>query len=82
MTLKSTLAVMAALLPLSACVTATPEGQTEVLSDAVIDLAGPDQDLRNVRLQDDGCYWWLYEGVVETTYIPLETADGRFICVR
>ena len=59
----------------------TPGRAVEVSED-VRRVARPDQDLDNVRLLNDGCYWWLYEGVVEDTYIPVETRDGRPICAR
>ncbi|MEM9318557.1 MAG: hypothetical protein AAGA70_06080 [Pseudomonadota bacterium] len=73
---------MAAVIPLSACVPTTPEGETALLSEEVRAVVRPGQDISSVRVQTDGCYWWLYEGVVEDTYIPLETRDGRMICTR
>lgn len=66
---------------LSGCVTPTPEGETEQLSAQVLALAAPGQDTNRVRLESDGCYWYLYEGPVETTYLPLLTRDDRMICV-
>ena len=74
--------VIAAGLALTACVAATPEGQSIAVSEAVREAARPGQDLEAVRIQSDGCYWWLYQGPVEATYIPLETRDGRMICTR
>ncbi|MBF9032515.1 hypothetical protein HKCCE3408_19120 [Rhodobacterales bacterium HKCCE3408] len=82
MKVVSKLVVPAALLALSGCVTTTPEGEFAEVSDEVRQIAAPGQNLSAVRLQDDGCYWWLYEGPVETTYIPLETREGRLICTR
>lgn len=70
------------LAPLAACVSTTPEGEVASLSEEVLRVARPGQDLSSVRVQSDGCYWWNYEGVVEDTYIPLETRDGRMICAR
>lgn len=67
---------------LSACVTPTPEGETEQVSEQVRALAAPGQDLTQVRLESDGCYWYRYEGPVETTFLPLLTRDDRMICVR
>jgi len=72
---------LAAIVLLSACV-ATPEGETEAISEEVRALAAPGQDLTQVRIESDGCYWYLYEGPVETTFLPLVTRDGRMICVR
>jgi hypothetical protein len=72
----------AAILVLSACVSTTPEGQTEELSEEVRALAAPGQDLTQVRIESDGCYWYRYEGRVETTFLPLMTRDNRMICVR
>jgi hypothetical protein len=69
-------------LGLSACSTTTPPGETEELSQQVRDLAAPGQDLMQVRLESDGCYWYRYEGPVETTFLPLLTRDDRMICVR
>ena len=73
---------LAAILALSACVSTTPEGQTAELSEEVRALAAPGQDLTQVRLESDGCYWYRYEGRVETTFLPLMTRDNRMICVR
>jgi hypothetical protein len=73
---------LAALMGLSACVSTTPEGQTAELSEEVRALAAPGQDLTQVRLESDGCYWYRYEGRVETTFLPLMTRDNRMICVR
>lgn len=67
---------------LSACVSTTPEGETEQVSEQVRELAAPGQDLTQVRLESDGCYWYRYSGPVETTFLPLLTRDDRMICVR
>jgi hypothetical protein len=73
---------LAAVMGLSACVAATPEGQTEEVSEQVRALAAPGQDLSQVRLESDGCYWYRYDGPVETTFLPLLTREDRMICVR
>jgi hypothetical protein len=73
---------LAAVMALSACVTTTPEGQTEEVSEQVRALAAPGQNLSQVRLESDGCYWYRYEGPVETTFLPLLTREDRMICVR
>jgi len=62
------------------------EGGPRVLSELpeeVVALAAPYQNLQNVELRpDDGCFWYLHEGPVETTRLPLRTAEGRPICAR
>ena len=73
---------LAVILSLGACVSATPEGETESISEEVRALAAPGQDLTQVRLESDGCYWYRYEGRVEVTFLPLMTRDNRMICVR
>lgn len=51
------------------------------LPEGVRALAGPNQNLDTARvLPEDGCYWYEYTGPVETTLLPLRTADGRPIC--
>ncbi|WP_227272133.1 hypothetical protein [Roseobacter weihaiensis] len=53
------------------------------LPEGVIALAGPNQDLSTARLlEKDGCYWYRHTGPVETTDLPLRTAEGRPICTR
>lgn len=51
------------------------------LPPAVVELAGPNQDLSTARRLDDNCYWYDHKGVVETTPLPLRTAGGQQICV-
>src|SRR5690554_397892 len=84
--------ILPALLALGACTATTtsfdPTGNQdpdfiEELPADVAALAGPNQDLQSVTLRpEDGCYWYLYEGPVETTMIPLRTAGGQRICAR
>ncbi len=69
-----------ALLSLGACVTPTPEGESITLPEEVLALVAPGQDITTARIESDGCYWYLYVGPVESTYIPLFTRDGRMIC--
>ncbi len=71
----------AAAMALSGCVTPTPVGEVEVLPPEVIGLIAPGQDPSTARLEPDGCYWYLHNGPVESTYIPLLTRDQRMICV-
>lgn len=73
----------AALLFLGAC-TASQTGvqpRTGPIPQAAVDLAAPGQDLSTARLvPEDGCFWYLHAGPVETTLIPLRTSAGRPIC--
>ena len=44
-------------------------------------LAASYQDVNTARiLPEDGCYWYEHSGPVETTLLPLLTAEGRPIC--
>jgi hypothetical protein len=59
------------------------QGYLNPLPESIIALAGPNQDLTAVRLvPEDGCLWYRYAGPVETTMLPLRTADGRPICTK
>ncbi|SLN14082.1 hypothetical protein PSA7680_00288 [Pseudoruegeria aquimaris] len=50
-------------------------------SEQVRELAAPNQNLDAVRVDpEDGCYWFLYAGPVETTWLPLKTTAGNPIC--
>ena len=75
-----------ALLLLGACTpTVTATGQPAPLAEvpeAVRAAAAPFQDLSDVQLRSDGCYWYRHTGPVETTYLPLRTVEGRPICTR
>lgn len=72
-----------AVLAVSACVTPpTPEGQTVELSPEILALLAPNQDISTVRIESDGCYWYLHRGPVESTYLPLLTTENRMICTR
>lgn len=82
---------MAALfLLLGACATTAPTetsvenpGFIEELPEGVLAIVAPNQNLRAVRiLPEDGCYWYEWPGPVETTYLPLNTREGRQICTR
>lgn len=58
-------------------------GASRAVPDAVRELAAPHQDLSTARVrEEDGCYWYRHVGPVETTLLPLRTADGRPICAR
>jgi len=70
---------------LGACTaTTSPNGSSNIgnVPEAVVELAGPNQDLTTARFQaEDGCYWYEHRGPVETTLLPLRTARGNPICV-
>ena len=52
------------------------------LPEAVLELAGPGQNLATARFQEeDGCYWYEHNGPVEKTLLPLRTASGNPMCV-
>ncbi len=68
---------------LTGCVATPPvddSGYLIELPEGLAELAAEGQDIARVRLMEDDCYWYLYEGVVETTMLPILTADGRLIC--
>ncbi len=53
------------------------------LSESVIEIAAPNQDLKAVRINaEDGCYEYRHIGPVETTFLPLRTKQGRPICTQ
>jgi hypothetical protein len=59
------------------------EGHLTNLSDNLIAIAAPYQDLSTVRINpDDGCYEYRYVGPVETTYLPLRAKAGNPLCSR
>ncbi len=58
-----------------------PSRFLQELPESVMAIAAPYQNLRAVVLQpEDGCYWYEHVGPVETTMLPLRTAEGRPIC--
>ena len=78
---------VAALLLVSACVSTpeNPNGPSYLaeLPEGLAEAAAPGQPLDRVRIMpDDGCYWYEYTNIVETTMLPLRTAEGRPICSR
>lgn len=58
-----------------------PTGSPGAVPEAVTLLAAPGQDLSTARLlAEDGCYWYMHDGPVEQTLLPLRTSEGRPIC--
>lgn len=82
----TTLLLPAAFLALAACgdptmnPSTTSDGFLETVPPNVAMLAAPDQNLQMVQLRSDGCYWYLYEGPVETLMVPLRAEGGGKIC--
>ncbi|PYG28891.1 hypothetical protein [Pelagimonas varians] len=53
------------------------------LPESVSSIAATHQDLTTARVRSqDGCYWYTHRGPVETTELPLRTAEGNPICTR
>lgn len=78
-------AIMAAALALSGCDVPTMDNNLQAgignVPEAVANLAAPEQDLTTARLRsEDNCYWYEHSGPVETTLLPLRSADGNPIC--
>jgi hypothetical protein len=81
--------VAVALLALGACsvpldqATDKSTGFLKELPEGVALIAAPYQNLEEVILKpEDGCYWYRHVGPVETTLLPLRTAEGRPICTQ
>ena len=78
------------ILLVAACATTPPPEQSDGLPGTPVELSeelrpqlAPGQNLETVRLlPEDGCYWYQWQGPVETTFLPLRTREGRMICVR
>lgn len=59
------------------------QGHLVNLSENLVALAAPYQDLNTVRINpNDGCYEYRHVGPVETTYLPLRAREGNPICSR
>ncbi len=57
------------------------DGTFVELPESLVGLAAPYQNLNRVRLNaDDNCFWYLHDGPVERTWLPLRTANGNPIC--
>ncbi len=78
------LVVITGTLVLAGCVSTTAvddDGAFRELPEPLLDLAAPYQNLNKVRLgPNDNCFWYLYDGPVEQTWLPLRTAKGNPIC--
>ncbi|MFC3119690.1 hypothetical protein [Jhaorihella thermophila] len=78
------------LMTLAACAASMPNGSEVVepgilkeVPDSVRMLAAPGQDLSTVKIApEDGCFYYLWNGPVESTFLPLRTAQGNPICTR
>lgn len=84
------LMAFAALAGLAACTEAPTGGAGgaqgaafAALPPNVAEIAAPYQNLQATRLDPtDGCYWYRYDGPVESTWLPLRTKNGNPICTR
>ena len=57
------------------------DGAFAELPEQLVGLAAPYQNLRKVRLDpNDNCFWYLHDGPVEATWLPLRTSQGNPIC--
>lgn len=81
--------ILLAALPfaLTACdasMATAPTGTTSTtVPENIAALAAPNQNLSTARVDEaTGCYVYLHRGPVESTYLPLRTADGRPICTE
>ena len=76
--------LIAGALALKGCATTPPldaDGAYRELPEPLLALAAPYQNLSKVRLdQIDNCFWYLHDGAVEQTWLPLRTANGNPIC--
>lgn len=90
MTFLKPLCPAIALLMTAACATTPPQdvddGQPGIpaeLPEEIVAQLDPRQDLTTIRLMpEDGCFWYRWQGPVETTYLPLRTIEGRMICTQ
>lgn len=78
------LIMLAGALALTGCAT-TPavdaDGAFTELPEPLVGLAAPYQNLAKVRLDpNDNCFWYLHDGPVEATWLPLRTSGGNPIC--
>ncbi len=78
------------LMTLAACSTSMP-ADTEAVEPGILKevpesvrmLAAPGQDLTTVKIApEDGCFYYLWSGPVESTFLPLRTSQGNPICTR
>ena len=59
------------------------DGFIKELPEGVLSIVAPYQDLNSVRIDPaDGCFVYRHMGPVETTFLPLRSANGRPICTR
>ena len=57
------------------------DGAFTELPEPLVGLAAPYQNLNKVRLDpNDNCFWYLHNGPVEATWLPLRTSQGNPIC--
>ncbi|MEC3860166.1 hypothetical protein VK792_02615 [Mesobacterium sp. TK19101] len=70
-------------LGLAGCEPVPGSGGGITVPESVSSIAAPFQDLTTARIRaEDGCYWYMHKGPVETTELPLRTTNGSPICTR
>ncbi len=53
------------------------------LPEGVLEIVAPSQNLSTARVDEtSGCYVYLHNGPVESTYLPLRARNGQPICAR
>lgn len=72
-------AALAALV-LAGCQPAVTQPDPAALSPIVLRYLPAGADPAEVLQGADGCYWYLYDGPLESTYVPLRTPEERFVC--
>lgn len=81
---KKAVAIASGALILTGCVSNSAldkDGAFRELPEPVRELAAPYQNLDKVRLDaNDNCFWYLHNGPVEDTWLPLRTPKGNPIC--
>jgi hypothetical protein len=66
---------------LTACSTPIPDSKPP-LPESVLSVVGPKQDLANTKIDPEtGCVFYLHNGQVETTWLPLRSKTGGTICI-
>ena len=77
-TLATTLVLLAACAPSPI----DDDGFLREVPEQILANAAPNQNLNAVKLlEEDGCFWYQYDGPVETTLLPLLSQRGRHFCI-
>ena len=76
--MKRSVVFWAFLAALAAC---EPVPGQAPLPEAVVAATDP-RFVATAYLREDGCYWYVHDNAVETTFLPLRTPAGRPICAE